>query len=244
MRRVLLLNNVPAPYFDPLFERVGREAGWELTVCYASSWNRAVGWEEAPQSETTAHRTILLDRRQPWLRARCGSWTAAAVALLGLLVRERPDYLLCYGYTLLPQTTALLWAIATRTPFAIAGDANYHCEVSTGVKRALKRAWLGWLARQSLPFRVPEVIGAYPPLDAASGKPAARGPHSSSNRPSPSTTRSMRGRGAAPRRGRCAKNGALRGRRSFSMSAGSFAARTFIWRSRRCGDCRSREPRS
>ncbi len=149
MRRVLLLNNVPAPYFDPLFERVGREAGWELTVCYASSWNRAVGWEEAPQSETTAHRTILLDRRQPWLRARCGSWTAAAVALLGLLVRERPDYLLCYGYTLLPQTTALLWAIATRTPFAIAGDANYHCEVSTGVKRALKRAWLGWLARRA-----------------------------------------------------------------------------------------------
>ncbi|MDX2034597.1 MAG: glycosyltransferase [Blastocatellia bacterium] len=149
MRRVLLLNNVPTPYFDPLFERLGREAGWELTVCYSALWNQAVGWEENSRAESRAHRTIVLDRRRPGLRARFGSWTAAAVALIEILLRERPDYLICYGYTLLPQMSALLWAIVTRTPFAMIGDANYYCEGSTGVKRVLKGLWLRGIARRA-----------------------------------------------------------------------------------------------
>lgn len=149
MRRVLLLNNVPTPYFDPLFERVGRESGWELTVCYSSSWNQAVGWEENSRAESKAHRTIILDRRRPGLRARFGSWVAAAAALIEILLRERPDYLICYGYTLLPQMSALLWAIATRTPFAIIGDANYYTDVSAGLKRALKRLWLRGITRRA-----------------------------------------------------------------------------------------------
>ncbi|MFN0088097.1 MAG: glycosyltransferase family 4 protein [Blastocatellia bacterium] len=149
MRRVLLLNNVPTPYFDPLFELVGRESGWELTVCYSSAWNRAVGWEEKARDESGAHRTIILDRRRPRLRARFGSWAAAAAALVELLRRERPDYLICYGYTLLPQMSALLWAIATGTPFAVIGDANYYTDGAAGLKRALKRRWLRWITRRA-----------------------------------------------------------------------------------------------
>jgi glycosyltransferase involved in cell wall biosynthesis len=135
--KVLLLNNVPAPYFDPLFEKLGRESGWRLTVCYSSAWNRDVGWEEKSFDERDAHRTIFLDRIKP----------SAASALAQILIRDRPDYLICYGYTLKPQITALLWAMLTKTPFAVIGDANIYCDKASGIKRALKTVWLRRVAR-------------------------------------------------------------------------------------------------
>lgn len=140
--RVLLLNNVPAPYFNPLFEKLGRESGWQLTVCYSSAWNRDVGWEEERFDDRNAHRTIILDRRKSILRERFGSSVAAAIALIEILITERPDYLLCYGYTLKPQIAALLWASLTNTHFAVIGDANIHCDTASGMKRFLKRRWL------------------------------------------------------------------------------------------------------
>ncbi len=143
--RVLLLNNVPAPYFTPLFEKLGREPGWQLTVCYSSAWNPGVGWKENRQD----HGTIILDRKKPWVRAQLGSWTAAATALAEILIRERPDYLIVYGYTLKPQIIALLWAMITATPFAISCDANIYCDVPSGIKRPIKRWWLRRVTRRA-----------------------------------------------------------------------------------------------
>src|SRR5262249_61449750 len=100
-----LLNNVPAPYFDPLFKKIGEESGWRLTVCYSSDWNEAVGWQEKTRGSEAAHSAIILDRRNPWLKSKLGSSLAAAIALARILLSERPDYLICYGYTLAPQMT-------------------------------------------------------------------------------------------------------------------------------------------
>lgn len=149
MKHVLLLNNVPAPYFDPLFEKLGEESGWRLTVCYSSDWNKGVGWTGKPPVENPAHRTVILDQRHPALKSKLGAWTAAAFALAKILVREKPDYLICYGYTLTPQMTLLLWAMMTATPFALIGDANYYGDATTGLKRLVKSAWLRLLARRA-----------------------------------------------------------------------------------------------
>jgi glycosyltransferase involved in cell wall biosynthesis len=118
-------------------------------VCYSSDWNKDVGWLENLQRNTEAHQTIVLDRRLPKLRAKLGSSLAAAAALVGVLRRERPDYLICYGYTLAPQTVALFWAMLTGTPFALVGDANYFTDVATGMKRRVKGAWLRMLAARA-----------------------------------------------------------------------------------------------
>src|SRR5262249_7240121 len=149
MRRVLLLNNVPAPYFDPLFEKVGEESGWLLTVCYSSDWNKDVGWEEGTHGKEAAHRTIVLDRQNPALKSRLGSSGAAAVALAEIFLSEKPGYLICFGYTLAPQMIALLWAVMTATPFALIGDANYYHDSADGIKRLTKAVWLRLLASRS-----------------------------------------------------------------------------------------------
>jgi glycosyltransferase involved in cell wall biosynthesis len=149
MRRVLLLNNVPAPYFDPLFEKLGRAPGWQLTVCYSSGWNKGVGWLESLRAGNALHRAVILDEQIPGLKSRLGSSYAASVALAKVLINEKPDYLICYGYTLAPQVTALLWAMMTATHFALAGDANYYNDTTRGLKRLIKGAWLRLLARRA-----------------------------------------------------------------------------------------------
>jgi len=149
MLRVLLLNNVPAPYFSPLFEKVGAESGWLLTVCYSSDWNKDVGWGEKSPAEGPSHHTVILDRQNPALKSWLGSSFAAAVALLKMLLGEKPDYLICCGYTLAPQTTALLWAMMTATPFAVMGDANYFNDTAAGMKRLIKTAWLRLLVSKA-----------------------------------------------------------------------------------------------
>jgi glycosyltransferase involved in cell wall biosynthesis len=118
-------------------------------VCYSSDWNKDVGWGKKVPAEEAAHRTIILDRRNPWLKSKLGSSLAAAIALANNLIAERPDYLICYGYTLAPQMTALLWAMATGTPFAVIGDANYNTDMAKGLKRLAKRFWLRALTKRA-----------------------------------------------------------------------------------------------
>jgi glycosyltransferase involved in cell wall biosynthesis len=142
--RVLLLNNIPAPYFDPLFARLGARAGWELTVCYTSTHNAQAGWVERP-IEAAPHQTMILDRARPQLARWLGGPASAALALLAELRRARPDYIISYGYTLLPQCAAILSAAAMGIPFAVIGDANVHVDSARGWRRTLKRRWLGWV---------------------------------------------------------------------------------------------------
>ncbi len=118
--RILLLNNLPAPYFTPLFARLAEKLEGRLTVCYSSDWNQTVGWE-ADSTGGEANQAIILARRAPKLRRWFGSGAAAAVALWRELKTNPPDFVICYGYTLLPQFVLLLWAMATRTPFAVSG---------------------------------------------------------------------------------------------------------------------------
>jgi glycosyltransferase involved in cell wall biosynthesis len=125
-----------------LFEKIGKESGWELTVCYTSDWNRDVGWQETTARQTEAHGVVILDQRSGRLRSLSGSSLAAAIVLFKTMLRERPEYLICYGYTLKPQMVALLWAMVTRTPFAVIGDANYFADSAAGTKRVLKNIWL------------------------------------------------------------------------------------------------------
>ena len=139
--RVLLLNNLPAPYFTPLFDRLAEKLEGRLTVCYSSDWNQTVGWEQVSTGDHT-NPAIILDRRAPTLRRWFGSGVAAAVALLKVLKTDKPEFVICYGYTLLPQFVLLMWAMATRTPFAIGGDANFYNDSTKGLKGIGRTFWL------------------------------------------------------------------------------------------------------
>ena len=138
--RLFVVNNIPAPYFDPLFERIGRENGWSLTVCYTSTWNEQAGWVEKPIA-TTTYRTVILDR--------AGRGLLAGARLFGELARNRPDFLIIYGYTLVPQIIAILWSMVTGSRYALIGDANIHTDKPAGWKRGLRRWWIRQTVKQA-----------------------------------------------------------------------------------------------
>jgi glycosyltransferase involved in cell wall biosynthesis len=138
--RILVVNNIPAPYFDPLFEKIGSENGWSLTVCYTSTWNQQAGWVEAPIA-TSTYRTEILDR--------AGRSILAGARLVGELARNRPDFLIIYGYTLIPQVIAILWSMVTGSRYALIGDANIHTDKPAGLKRGLRRWWIRHAVKQA-----------------------------------------------------------------------------------------------
>lgn len=148
MKKILFLSNVPSPYLTPLFNRLAQQPGWELNVCYVSSWGENVGWPEVSVEHYGINEKEILDRRFPAL-SRVSGQASAALALLERILLERPEYLVIYGYTRLPQVVALCWCLLTGLPFAIAGDATYYADKATGVRKLLKKGWLGIISRST-----------------------------------------------------------------------------------------------
>jgi len=138
--RVVIVNNIPAPYFDPVFKILGERAEWNLTVCYTSSWNQQAGWVEAPLEESS-YRVVILDRK--------GSGISAGYRLLRELLNIRPEFLIIYGYTLIPQCLSITWSILTGTPYALIGDANVYADKPSGVKGAVRNTWLRFVIRRA-----------------------------------------------------------------------------------------------
>jgi len=147
--KVLVLNNVPAPYFLPIFEKLGTVPDWQLIVCYSAGWNSSVGWQDDVTKIKASYRVIILDQVKVRWKKYIGSSLSAAIALLGVMHKEKPDYLICYGYTLMPQALLLCWAILTGTGFALIGDANYFFDQPNGLRRMVKSFWLRFVTKKA-----------------------------------------------------------------------------------------------
>lgn len=148
MKKVVLLSNVPSPYLTPLFNQLAGAREFALEICYVSAWSSNVGWALGEVTDFRHTQTQVLDERFPALRQRAPQ-LAATLALLLRLLKVRPDYLLIYGYTRIPQVTALLWCWWLGVPFAIAGDATYYADGATGLRKWLKTRWLGVLSSRA-----------------------------------------------------------------------------------------------
>ncbi len=133
--RILILNNVRSPSFDPLFSRLSGQSDWDLKVCYVSRSADDVGWSSLEGSPRYC-MVSLGDYGRLWL-----------IAVARLLAREKPDYVLIYGYSPWAQMAAIFLCTAMRIPFGVIGDANVYCDRATGFARLAKWLWLRFVAR-------------------------------------------------------------------------------------------------
>ena len=147
--KVLLLNNVPSPYFSPLFEQLGHTPDWQLTVCYTTNWNPTVGWKNNELIDQSTHRIVILDQIYPNTSKYLASSLSATIALKQFLGNEKPHYVICYGYTLMPQMLLLCWAILTKTNYALIGDANYFFDNPGGLRKVIKDYWLRFITKRA-----------------------------------------------------------------------------------------------
>ncbi len=152
--KVLLLTNIPTPYNLPVFRQVHQDVDWSLTVCYASSANKDIGWRPDRLSHPGGYESLMLDVRGPYLRRVLGASLAAALTLRERLNQMKPEYVIVYGYSQIPQLTAIAWSIATATPFAVLGDSNIYADCVKGIKRSAKRCWLHYLGHKAAAIMV------------------------------------------------------------------------------------------
>jgi glycosyltransferase involved in cell wall biosynthesis len=148
MKKVVLLNNIPSPYLTPLFNQLARAREGALEVWYISAWSSNVGWAPDQVEDFRNEHSQVLDERFPALRRRAPQF-AATLAMLVRLLSAPPEYVLIYGYTRLPQVTALWWCWLCNVPFAIAGDATYYADGAMGLRKWLKERWLGFLSSRA-----------------------------------------------------------------------------------------------
>jgi glycosyltransferase involved in cell wall biosynthesis len=134
MMRLAVLNLVPTPYREPLYQALGETPGLVVRVFYAQSRDSLRGWN-------------ALQGRYDRVQLRCFTPEFAyAIPVIGMINtglaghfrRFSPDCLLIYGYSYLTQMLAMRWAIRRGVPYLLWGDSNTHTLESTGPGAALK----------------------------------------------------------------------------------------------------------
>ena len=148
--RMVFVSRLPAPYREPLLQKVSELPGVDLTVLYEFEGRSGTAWkagETGLAAFTYARRTC-----QPVLRGGLAGRMDAIRAMqwCGRQLDElRPDLVVVHGYSFPLAWGAIRWLRRTRVPYALRSDTNARIERTGGWKRSLKRRFVGGLVRNA-----------------------------------------------------------------------------------------------
>lgn len=136
-RRVAIVTGAPAPYREPLFERLARREGVALKVFYCHAGHDDVGW----RLEST-HGDFDREFLANWAPAHSGRW--ALFDYLNLDTRRRlaefrPDYVIVYGHNQIAHWLTFGFCERRRIPFALRNDANVWADESRQFRSQVRR---------------------------------------------------------------------------------------------------------
>ncbi len=145
---MVFVSRLPAPYREPLLQRVSELPGVHLTVLYEVAGREGTAWKAGD----TGLPALTYERRTCRTSLR-GGWGGRVDVLRTLawgrrmLDELRPDLVVVHGYSFPLAWSAIRWIRRTRTPYALRSDTNVHIERVRGWWLALKRRLLGELVR-------------------------------------------------------------------------------------------------
>lgn len=145
-KKVTILTPLPAPYREPLFERLSKIPDWDLQVYYCTAGTDTnLGWQGQQNyvgGEYTYKREILKNVAPECCKGiRLIGYVNPSI--LWRMFKKKPNYLIIQGCAQFTEIMAIIWAIVTRTPFALWSDSNYYLEQNkSSWKKKLKRIYL------------------------------------------------------------------------------------------------------
>lgn len=119
--RVAIVVNTPAPYRDPLFDILAADPELEPLVLYGAVRHWDQQWSALPAA---AYPHRVLPNLSPRFLERIIKLSRVNPTLPAKLSRYRPQVLVVYGYAEPLQLGAILWSLATRTPYLLLCDSN------------------------------------------------------------------------------------------------------------------------
>ena len=146
--RMVFVSRLPAPYREPLLQRVSELPGVHLTVLYEVAGRDGTAWkagETGLPAFMYERRTCRGSPRVGWA-GRVDEWRTHVWG--GRMLDElRPDLVVVHGYSFPLAWSTIRWVRRTRTPYALRSDTNAHIERVKGWRMALKRRFLSELVR-------------------------------------------------------------------------------------------------
>jgi glycosyltransferase involved in cell wall biosynthesis/GT2 family glycosyltransferase len=133
--RVTVVSPEPTPYRSPLFDRIARESGMELTVIYAARSVASRTWSVVPEHEHVFLRGLRLPGARRLVRHDYPLTPGIARALRG----SRPDVLVVSGWSTYASQAAIAWARTYGVPYLLLVE-SHDLGRRAGWRRRLKRA--------------------------------------------------------------------------------------------------------
>jgi glycosyltransferase involved in cell wall biosynthesis len=142
--RVTVVSPEPTPYRSPLFDRIGREPGIELTVIYAARSVASRTWSVVPRHE----HVFLRGLRVPGARRLLRHDYPVTPGIARALRRSRPDMLVVSGWSSYASQAAIAWARARRVPYLLLVE-SHDLGPRASWRRRVKRAVVPNLLRHA-----------------------------------------------------------------------------------------------
>lgn len=171
-QRIAVITGVPAPYREPVFERLARRAEVTPRVFYTERVHPRTGWSPTERGENTRRGFDheFLTNWSPRSLRRLPLVGQANLAVARQLARFDPTMVLLYGYSQLTHWLAYRHCRAHDVPLALRGDSNVWLDTAQSPASEIRRMLVRHLVRRAdaiLPIgsanrRFWEKYGAWP----------------------------------------------------------------------------------
>ncbi len=131
-----LVTNIPAPYRVPVWNHLARLAEGRLVVCFTAADDRRRSWTVPAEEMRFEWRFLTIGAGS----SRLFSELYAGAAMLGFLIRSRPESVICGGYDSVAAWVCFAWSKATRHRFVLWLESTTRGQRGPdALKRWLKR---------------------------------------------------------------------------------------------------------
>lgn len=147
--RIAVVTGVPAPYRDPIFERLARRPEVALRVFYTQREHARTGWREHSSAARRGFDHEFLSNWSPRALRRLPLVGQANLSVADKLHRFGPTFVLLYGYSQLTHWLAYRHCRAHGIPLALRGDSNVWLDTAESPTSQVRRMLVRHLVRHA-----------------------------------------------------------------------------------------------
>lgn len=148
-KRVAVVTGIPAPYREPVFERLAQRTEVELMVYYCAHGHQNVAWSatEDQVQRWRGYDCEFLYNYTPSRWQRLPMFGYSNLQIGSRLRQFHPDYVVVYGYNQMTHWLTFRYCRVHKVPFALRSDSNHRIDESTTAQSRLRRRLLRRLVR-------------------------------------------------------------------------------------------------
>lgn len=149
--KMVIISRLPAPYFEPLFQKLENTGEIELIVLYECKGRIGTAWgteKTGFEGKYSYSRIYFEDTPQVGLNKL---WYSLRGFFWGIrkLNKYSPDLVIIHGYFFPLSWSAIFWCTFKGIPYSLRSDSNVFIDSSSGIKALIKLVLLKKLTKRA-----------------------------------------------------------------------------------------------